>query len=112
MGKKGGTRRYFSREYKLSVVKRNIEGESSGKLSKKLGLDKSLICHWARAYRDKGEIGLETKRHPGNPLLTYQKRKRLSVEDQLRYELAKKDIELAKLKKLLEYQRGNVRKGS
>ena len=112
MGKKGETRRYFSKEYKLSVVKRNIEGESIGKLSKELGVDQSLICHWARAYRDKGEIGLETKRHPGNPLLTYQKRKRLSVEDQLRYELAKKDIELAKLKKLLEYQRGNVRKGS
>ena len=42
MGKKGGTRRYFSREYKLSVVKRNVDGESSGKLSKELGLDKSL----------------------------------------------------------------------
>jgi transposase-like protein len=112
MGKKGGTRRYFSKEYKLSVVKRNIAGESSGKLSKELGLDKSLICHWARAYRDKGEIGLETKQHPGNPLLTYQKRKRLSVEDRLRYELAKKDIELAKLKKLLEYQRGNAGKGN
>ena len=59
MGKKGGTRRYFSKEYKLSVVKRNVDGESSGKFSKELGLDKSLICHWARAYRDKGEIGLE-----------------------------------------------------
>ena len=112
MGKKGGTKRYFSKEYKLTVVKRNIEGESSGKLSKELGLDKSLICHWARAYRDKGEVGLETKRHPGNPLFAYQMKRKSSVEDQLRYELAKKDIELAKLKKLLEYQRGNVQKGN
>jgi transposase-like protein len=112
MGKKGGTKRYFSKEYKLSVVKRNIDGESSGKLARELGLDKSLICHWAREYRDKGEAGLETKRHPGNPLLIYQKQRRLSVEDKLRYELAKKDIELAKLKKLLEYQRGNARKGN
>lgn len=102
MGKKGRAKRYFSKEYKLSVVKRNIDGESSGKLSKELGLglglDKSLVCHWARTYQDKGEIGLETKRHPGNSLLTYQKRKKLSTEDQLRYKLAKKDIELAKLK--------------
>ena len=112
MGKKGRAKRYFRKEYKLSVVKRNIDGESSGKLSKELGLDKSLVCHWARTYRDKGEIGLETKRHPGNSLLTYQKRKKLSTEDQLRYKLAKKDIELAKLKKLLEYQRGNAGKGS
>jgi hypothetical protein len=27
MGRKGGTRRYFSKEYKLSVVKRNIDIE-------------------------------------------------------------------------------------
>lgn len=33
--------------------------KSRGKLSKELGLGKLLICHWARAYRDKGEIGLE-----------------------------------------------------
>ena len=46
MGKKGRAKRYFSKEYKLSVVKRNIDGESSGKLSKELGLDKSLVCHW------------------------------------------------------------------
>lgn len=30
MGKKGETRRYFSMEYKLSVVKRNIDGERKG----------------------------------------------------------------------------------
>ncbi len=29
------------------VVKRNIDGGSSGKLLKELGLDKSLVCHWA-----------------------------------------------------------------
>jgi hypothetical protein len=57
MGKRGRTRRYFSKEYKLSVVKRNINGESSGKLSKELGLDKSLICHWARAYQIKVRLG-------------------------------------------------------
>ena len=108
MGRKGGSKRYFSKEFKLSVVQRNIGGESSGKLSKELGLDKSLICHWARVFRNCGESGLETKRHSGNPLMSYQKRKNLSIEEQLRYELAKKDIELAKLKKLLEYQRGNA----
>ncbi len=108
MGHKGGTKRYFSKEFKLSVVQRNLDGESSGKLSRELDLDKSLICHWARAYRNKGESGLEAKRHPGNPLMSYQKRKDLTVEEQLRYELAKKDVELAKLKKLLEYQRGNA----
>lgn len=112
MGHKGGIKRYFSKEFKLSVVQRNLDGESSGKLSKELDIDKSLICHWARAYRDKGECGLESKRHPGNPLAAYQNRKKLSTEEQLRYELAKKDIELAKLKKLLEYQRGNAEKGN
>ena len=112
MGLKGGNKRYFSKEFKLSVVKRNLAGESSGKLSKQLNLDKSLICYWARIYRDKGDSGLESKRRPGNPLATYQNRKKLSIEEQLRYELAKKDIELAKLKKILEYQRGHVKAGN
>lgn len=31
MGQKGGTKIYFSKEFKLSVVKRNLKGESSGK---------------------------------------------------------------------------------
>ena len=59
---KSGTKRYFSKEYKLSVVKRNINGQSSGKLSKELGLDKSLICHWARAYREVQQLysGIES----------------------------------------------------
>lgn len=36
MGRKGGNKRYFSKGFKLSVVQRNIDGESSGKLSKQL----------------------------------------------------------------------------
>lgn len=92
MGFKCENKGYFSKEFKLSVVKRNLAGESNGKQSKQLNLDKSLICYWARRYVDKGKSGLESKRLPGNPLATYQNRKKLSIEEQFRYELAKKDI--------------------
>jgi len=70
MVRKGESKRYFVKEFKLSVVQRNIGGESSGKLSKELGLDKSIICHWARTYRNYGASGLETKCHPGNQLMS------------------------------------------
>lgn len=57
MGTKGGTERFFSKKYKLAAVKKNIEGESSGKLSKELGLEKSLICHWREYTETKVKLG-------------------------------------------------------
>lgn len=58
MGKKGGQKDSLSRNTNLSVVRRNLKGESSRKLSEELGLDRSLICHCAKAYRNKCETGL------------------------------------------------------
>lgn len=79
-----------------------MEGESSGKLSRELDIDKSLICHWARAYRDKGEFGLEAKRYLRNSLISYEKRKHLSIEEQLRY--AQRGMPWTKTKTIVIFQ--------
>lgn len=59
-----------------------------------------------KKYQEEGESGLEQKRKPGNPLSRYERRKELTYEEQLQYqielfkrELLKKETEVARLKK-------------
>ena len=64
-----------------------------------------------------GEAGLETKKKPGNPLSRYERRKELTYEEQLQYqiellkrELVKKEAEVLRLKKLNERKGGDARR--
>ena len=61
---------------------------------------------WVKAYQAEGEAGLEQKKKPGNPLSRYERRKELSYEESLQYqvelpkrELVRKDAEVLRLKK-------------
>lgn len=105
MSKRGITHTYRSKEYKLSIVKKVLEGKSSKEVGTEAGINDSLVRAWVRQYQEDGEIALEPKRRPGNPLSKYTKRKELSEVEQLRYELAKAELELSKLKKAYEEER-------
>ena len=105
MSKKGKRHTYRSKEFKLDAVKRVLDGKSSNEVGRELDVRGSQVRDWVRLYQSGGESALEPKRKPGNPLARYGKRKQLTETEQLRYELAKAEVELAKLKKEYELQR-------
>ncbi len=105
MSKRGITHTYRSKEYKLSIVKKVLEGKSSKEVGTEAGINDSLVRAWIRQYQKGGETALEPKRRPGNPLSKYTRRKELSEVERLRYELAKAELELSKLKKVYQEER-------
>lgn len=58
------TKRYFSAETKLEVVKRYAAGESPGALGRAYSIRPTLVHQWVTAYRKGGMAGL---RGPGRP---------------------------------------------
>lgn len=105
MGKIGMTHTYRSKEYKLNTVKKVLGGKSAKEVGRESDISDSLVRTWVRQYLKDGETALEPKRKPGNPLCKYTRRKELSEIEQLRYELAKAELELSKLKKAYEAER-------
>lgn len=110
---------FHSREEKLVIIKRYLSGESSVNLSRETGISDGNIRKWKRQYLSGGEEALENKRKPGNPLSKYSRRKALSREEQLEYqveilkrELMKKEAEVVKLKKSIELEGGGILKKS
>ncbi len=114
---KGGTNKNHSKEEKLELVKRNLNGESTKSLSRETGIDHSQIYRWTKQYLAGGEEALVNKRKPGNPLAKYHRKKELTPTEQLEYkvallerELLKKDAEIVRLKKSIELERGDARR--
>lgn len=110
------TKKYTMRrkEEKLSVVKRNLAGETARSLARELGCSDRQVRNWVKAYQTEGEAGLEVKKKPGNPLSRW---KELTYEEQLQYqiellkrELVKKEAEVLRLKKRNERKGGDARK--
>lgn len=101
---KGGKNRYYSKEYKLEIIQELLEGASTRSLSQKYGISKSNINRWSQQYREQGKKGLENRRKPGNPFGGAHNKKHVTEVDRLRYELAKAEVEIVKLKKWLEIQ--------
>ena len=100
-----------SKEEKLSIVRQVLAGMSVRSWENQ-GINNQQVRTWTRKYLEEGETGLEQKKKPGNPLSRYERRKELTYEEQLQYQiellkrdLLKKEAEVYRLKKL------NVRKG-
>lgn len=107
---------FHSKEEKLSLVKRYLSGESPKALGKETGISDGNIRKWKRQYLSDGEAALENKRKAGNPLSKYTRKKELSREEALEYqvellkrELLKKEAEVVKLKKSIELKGGGIR---
>ena len=105
-----------SKEEKVSIVKQVLAGASVRSWEDQ-GIDHQQVRTWTRKYLEEGETGLEPKKKPGNPLSRYERRKELTYEEQLQYqiellkrELVKKEAEVLRLKKLNERKGGDARK--
>ena len=96
-----------SKEEKLNIVRRHLDGEAGLALERETGISHEQIRRWTSKYMEDGEIGLEQNKKPGNPLSKYERRKELTYEEKLLYqiellkrELLKKEAEVTRLKKL------------
>lgn len=61
--------RVFSREFKVEVARRILNGESVSALHHELGIKRSVLYRWRDAYRKEGAAGLSRPRGrpPGVP---------------------------------------------
>jgi transposase-like protein len=105
-----------SKEEKLAIVKEVLAGMPVRSWEDR-GIDHQQVRTWTRKYLEEGEAGLEQKKKPGNPLSRYERRKELTYEEQLQYqiellkrELVKKEAEVLRLKKLHERKGGDARR--
>ena len=94
-----------SKEEKLAIVMAVLSGTPAQEYEKKGIVDHHTVMKWVKKYEQEGEAGLEPKKKPGNPLSRYERRKELTYEQQLQYqiellkrELVKKDAEILRLK--------------
>ena len=101
---KGGTKRFYSKEEKLQVVQAVEYGLSTRQAAIEYAVHDSVVRRWVREYREGGEDALAAKRKPGNPLAGYANKKAPSEVEQLRYELALAQMEIARLKKAREWE--------
>lgn len=106
-----------SKEEKLAIVKAVLSGTPMQKYENEGIADHHTMMQWVKKYQEEGEAGLEVKKKPGNPLSRYERRKELTYEEQLQYqiellkrELVKKEAEVLRLKKLNERKGGDARK--
>ena len=106
-----------SKEEKERIVKRHLSGEAGRALERETGITHEQIRRWTEQYLAQGEMGLETKKKPGNPLSRYERRKELTYEEQLQYqiellkrELLQKEAEVLRLKKLNARKEGDARR--
>ena len=114
---KGGINVSHSKEEKLALVLRNLDGESLMSLQRETGIYNAQIHKWTKQYLEGGEEALVNKRKPGNSLAKYHRKKELTPMEQLEYkvallerELLKKDAEVTRLKKSIELERGDARR--
>ena len=105
-----------SKEEKLFIVKQVLNGVSVRNWESQ-GIHHRQVQNWTQAYLEQGENGLEPKKKPGNPLSRYERRKELTYEEQLQYqieqlkrELVKKEAEVLRLKKLNERKGGGAQR--
>ncbi len=114
---KGGTNRNHSKEEKLALVLRNLNGETASSLERETGICNSQIHKWTKQYLEGGEEALINRRKPGNTLAKYHRKKELTPIERLEYkiallerELLKKDAEVVRLKKSIELERGDAKR--
>lgn len=98
--KKGQTKRIWTPEQKLEIVRKHIEDHVSLRtLEKEYDADRGMIGRWVKEYIAEGEAGLEPKPRPGNQFAALHTSKNLTEIEYLRLMVAKLEIENARLKK-------------
>ena len=105
-----------SKEEKMEIVMQVLAGAPE-RTWESQGIHRRQVHDWTKKYLLEGEAGLEPKKRPGNPLSRYERRKELTYEEKLQYqiellkrELVKKDAEVLRLKKLNERKGGDTQR--
>ena len=94
-----GKQRKYSFEEKLKAVKRHIEdGIGCTTVAKELGCDKKRILVWSKKFRECGEEALKFEARGSSSKGRIKTKKFNSLEEELKYVKAERDI----LKKTLE----------
>ena len=92
--------RYWSKEDKLKIINEVlINCKSTEEVAKEYDISGGMLRNWIIKYNKYGEISLENKKKPGNPLTKYSNRKNLNEVEKLQYENMKLRIENERLKK-------------
>ena len=91
-------------EEKEKIIKRFLNGESAVKLAREIGVDRGKIYLWNKKYEKDGIEGLKSQtgkasKHHKNMGLHLRKPK--DKIEELELEILKKDIEIARLKKVI-----------
>lgn len=104
-----------SKEEKLAIVKRVLSGSSVRTWEPEI--HHRVVQDWVKKYQAEGAAGLKPKKKPGNPLSRYERRKELTYEEQLQYqiellkrELLKKEAEVTCLKQRNARREGGARR--
>ena len=97
VGKNKTMRTYKEKE---KIVKRYLIGESAVKLAKEINTTDKMIREWTQKYEKNGLNGLKsnTGKHKNPNAGLHLKRPKNKIEE-LEFELMKKEIEIARLKK-------------
>ena len=91
---------FYTAEEKLEYVKLILSGEySQTQIAKENNMSDGMLSTWVKKYKELGIKGLENKRKPGNPLIKYQRKLKLTKTEELEYEILKLRIENERLKK-------------
>lgn len=86
-----------SKEEKEAVVKQVSAGSSVCAWEPEI--HHHQVQEWVKKYQTGGEAGLGVRKKPGNPLSRYERRKELTYEEQLRYQIELLKRELLKKKR-------------
>ena len=99
--KKGQKGKKWTKEQKLEIIGKHLNEHISVRtLEKEYNADRSMICHWLKAYDEYGEAAFDAKsRRHGNLFAALHTSKSLTETERLRLELAKLEIENERLKK-------------
>ncbi len=98
--KKGQTKRIWTVEQKLEIIREHLEEHKSVRtLEKEYNANQSMICRWIKSYKEKGIDGISPQKHTGNPFAALHTSKNLSEIDRLKLRIAKLEIENERLKK-------------
>jgi transposase-like protein len=110
MGRKGVPHRRFTPEFKVKVVKENLDaGKSIEILASQYEIEPRLLRQWRTTYLAQGAEGLAAK-PKGRPSESVLGRPQTVFEtelERLRYENARLQMENLMLKKLHDYLRGD-----
>ncbi len=96
---KGEKNREWSKEQKLEVINYFLDGHTRRETIAVFSISGGQLHKWLSRYNEQGIEGLQNKRKPGNPLVKYSRRKKLTELEKLEYENMLLRIENERLKK-------------